>query len=438
MDTRPRDEKGDDMAFSDHYPLEAYAAIADVSWWRSSDFHSIMSRESSEARAKGGDYVMTPEFRAKLDAAQKADATDKEAWEKGGQVFKAALKAHLAELRAAGVLKPTGGLAGRDVSMATAWNAYVAGQEGDHRTSWLLGAIKQVLTRHHVRMDPDRHERRRTSPGEHVKPTSDMVEATWSAICASMDAGTSGSSFDGWAIECQDQTTGDRCELHFVGWTAVLMRRTPDHDLEVAPDAAVIPLTRVTFEVPSGRLLLTDTLRVDGFDEAIDFGDDEYGSELSLSSALGCRNRTIAHARKHGFGYCQTTNTTVRVWRNQKTGVIAVVPDDEESVVAGWDGIGSFDCDIWRITAIDETVAEALCGPGSLREHLDGRTDRDDGNIVVADVPTGRWTMHAGEDFGDRMPRHRHGLPCGVKPWCVLVPPKSKKAAASTTEAQRA
>lgn len=444
------------MAFPDHYPLEQFLSISHVAWWRSSDVQSVTSRGYADARKAGTTYVVPEELKEAQRVATAADAADKIVWEAGKEVFLHAVTAHLLELRDAGALAPTGGLRGRDVWQASAWNAFVAGEPDDHHTRWLFGLISNALTHYFVRMDDGRFEKKKTMPlGHHEGPSVDKATIAWEAICASMDSGDSGERWNGWPIECQDQKTGDRCELRFDGWTATLMRQTPSYDFEPAGDVGPLPLAAASFDVPSGELLLTDFLRVEGMNESTDFGDDEHGEDLSLSSELGRVNRTNRHAADHDMGFCQTTNTCVSVWRNPTSGVLAVVPrwggDEEDEVdgaspVKGWDRVGDFSCDVWRVTAIDLTVARRHTKEGALDAYLALRGTKLDvkglnvatanqkshehcyaNNVVSVTVQPGRWTIHCGDDFHKRLPRSRYGLPKGVKPWCVLTPPKAAK-----------
>lgn len=442
------------MAFADHYPLEAFLGIAPLCWWRATDVDTHVSELRRKAREDGaGDEWTAPhEISEARREAQAADDADKPLWEAGKDVFEVALTAHLEDLRAAGRLGATGGLKGREVWQATAWNALVAGAKPDHERKWLAGLIGRVLTTIFVRMDEGRHARRREAPlGHHVIPTRDQAKKAWEKLCSILDAGDSDDVWRTLVIpDCQDQKTGDRCEIHFKGWAATLMRRTSDYGLEPAPDVGPVPLVAATFDVPTGDLLLTDYLRVDGMNEALDFGKDEYGRVYDIGSEEGRARRSAAHAERHRMGYCQTTNTSVTAWRHPETGAIAIVDrwfgreEDEvdgSTPVAGWEKVGDFSCDMWRVTAVDAQVARELTSAEAvdrylgLRDHeasTEGLTRQQINvlhhdvcyarNVVRVKVRPGRWTMRCGDDFARRMPRHRYGLPKGVKPWCVITP----------------
>src|SRR3546814_16753082 len=82
-----------------------------------------------------------------------------------------------------------------------------------------------------------------------------------------------------------------------------------------AGDLAPIKLVSAEFSVPTGRLLLTDALRVPGFREGISFDADQEYSALSLNSELGRTRRISAHAEQHDIAYTQTANTCAVIHR---------------------------------------------------------------------------------------------------------------------------
>src|SRR3546814_569081 len=131
-----------------------------------------------------------------------------------------------------------------------------------------------------------------------------------------------------------------------------------------AGDLAPIKLVSAEFSVPTGRLLLTDALRVPGFREGISFDADQEYSALSLNSELGRTRRISAHAEQHDIAYTQTENTCVVIHRHPENGCIIVsarwnaeeVHEDEDGDAAapGWGKVGTFSCDVWRVLALDQ------------------------------------------------------------------------------------
>lgn len=426
------------MAFADHYPLAAFAAIADACWWRSGEFDYSRNK----------DVVVTPEQRR---LANDLDAKDHLRLEKHKtDVLAVALRAHLAELQSTGALAATGGIAGRKVWAATAWNALVSGQKEDYQTNWLINSLCNAHTRYFVRMDPMRRDADREL-GTHVPPTAEQVEKTWKAICEAYDSGNSNHILNGWNVECQDEITGDRCELAFTNWQAQLMRRNAKHDLEPAQDVVNLPLAAVAINMPTGKLLLTDYLRVTGIKEGIDLGNLEYDA-ASLSSDKGKLQRTQLHAELHNMGFCQTSNTMINVFVSDADGSIAFMPYDKEKM-KGWTKIERYiSCDVWRITAIDQANAVRIMTAGGndnaqadLERYLalaEGEPASREGksvqeinqehheycysqNVLRLDVAPGVWTLHCGQDFHTRVDRRALGLPRGVRPWAVLQAPQT-------------
>ena len=423
------------MAFADHYPLDAFTAISHVSWWRSSDVEDILQGEWRAAREKGVEYVMPDKLKAAREAAYKADDADKKVYDAGKKIFRQALEAHLEELRANGRLGKTGGVLGRDVEQAAAWNDFVDGNKRKWSYDWMIDNLSSTLTMVFVSMDDEAFKRRREDRlAPHQPPSDDQVVAAWEKLCTLLDAGNSDTIYRTILIDdIRDAKTSDRCQLHFSNWKATLVKQNAEYRYVPAEDVAKLPLLKASFDVPTGDLLITDFLRVEGMDKALDFDDTrEFGDELDLSSERGRNARAIAHGKEHDVGYCQTTNTSVAVWRDPATGNLAIThrwfgPEKNEvdgvSPVPGWEKVGTFSCDMWRVTAMDIATAERHTSKEAVETYLSSKDPYAD-NIVRVKVPSGRWTIHGGENFVRRLPRHRYGLPKRIKLWCILEAPK--------------
>lgn len=420
--------------FAELYPLAVYQSIADAAWWRSNEFDT--RRRTDQAGGATFD-------RQAYNAALAADAADTKRVDEHKKVFTQAVERHLANLLEIGALTPMTGLKGREVGMASAWNAMVAREPADYARRWLFDAFERLFVDEFVRMDWDKYGRARQDdhvPGHHQPPTPDQVVKAWSGICSRMDEGTSEEYVNGLSIECNDQRTGDRCEIHFAKWQPTLMVRNAKHRLEPAKDVAKAELVSADFPVPTGTLLLTDYLRVEGFKEGVTFGRDREYQDLSLSSADGRDARIRAHAEEHGVAYTQTANTSVAVHRHVKTGRLMItrrwyddakgneMREDERGVaiVRGWTSVGSFSCDMWRIMAFDRATAIARMEAGGRTDaaaELDtylNSTDAYARNVERVDVEPGTWRIHTGDEFSKRVDRRRFGIPPRVHVWCVL------------------
>ncbi len=428
------------MPFKDIYPFEDFAPIADVAWWRTNDFNG--SDYSSEA----------------YKAAQAADQADGERYKAHKTLFCERIRTHLDGLLAEGRLAPIAGVGGRRISFASAWNAYVGGQEPgnideEYARKWMLEEFQRILTRHVVGIDAGRFRRKQEegyTPGTHETPTPTQARAAWEAICDDVDTGISNYS---WDIEVHDSVTGDHCRVFFENWVPKLMRYNDQHQLEEVQDVAPLELVTARFEVLTGKLMLTDTLRIESFNEGTDFEPERDYRELDLNSALGRTKRISAHAAEHDIAYTQTTNTSVAVYRDAQGRLMVTErwgSDDDGNdlpegphgaiLVEGWECVGTFSCDVWAIFAFDRTTAIARMTAGG-EDNAEAELDRylamadatpapNDhkghheacyaGNIVHLDVEPGTWEIHAGESFAEKVDREAFGVPEGIEPWCIL------------------
>lgn len=428
------------MPFKDIYPFEDFAPIADVAWWRTNDF-------------SGSDYSSDA-----YKAAQAADQADGERYKAHKTLFCERIRTHLDGLLAEGRLAPIAGIGGRSISFASAWNAYVAGQEPgnideEYARKWMFQEFQRILTRHVVGIDTERYKRKREEgyvPGTHETPTEEQARAAWEALCEDVDAGASDYS---WDIEVQDSVTGDRCRVFFENWIPKLMRYNEEHQLVEVQDVAPLELVTARFEVPTGKLMLTDTLRIESFNEGTDFEPERDYRELDLNSALGRTKRISAHAAEHDIAYTRTTNTSVAVYRDAQGRLMAAERwgSDEDGndlpegphgaiLVEGWECVGTFSCDVWATFAFDRATAIARMTAGG-EENAEAELDRYlamagatpapgdhkghheacyAGNIVHLEVEPGTWEIHAGEEFNEKADRQALGIPDGVEPWYIL------------------
>lgn len=428
------------MAFKDIYPFEEFAPIADVAWWRTNDF-------------RGGDYNSDA-----YKAASDADQVDSKRYKEHKSLFSERVQAHLEQLLAQGRLTPITGTGGRAISFANAWNAFLAGEEPnnidkEYARKWMFEEFERILTRHVVEIDKDRFKRKREEgyvPGTHEIPTEEQARAAWEALCDDVDAGTSDYS---WDIEVHDSITGDSCRVIFDNWVPKLMRYNDQYQLEEVQDVAPLELVTASFEVPTGKLMLTDALRIESFNEGTEFDSDREYREYSLNSASGRTKRISAHAAEHDIAYTQTTNTSVAVYRDAQGRLMVTErwgSDDDGNdlpegphgaiLVEGWECVGTFSCDVWAVFAFDRSTAIARMTAGG-EDNAEAELDRylamadatpapDDhkahheacyaNNIVHLDMEPGTWEIHAGENFSKKVDREAFGIPSWVEPWCVL------------------
>jgi hypothetical protein len=374
-------------------------------------------------------------IREKADEAEGAtESARKKRQDHRKDVFEPALVAFLTMLRDEGRLGATGSVGGREIWQATAWNDFVAGQT-------FRSGLGQALTGYiHIKAVHSVSSKRIVGSFEKFGnlDTATLIERNWSALCNLMDVGTTDDL--AWAIsDLFDQQSGETCELHMTDWKAQLMTRDGYGNPFPACDLAPIELVSAEFDMPTGQLLLTDALRVPGFREGIQFDATLEYSAFSLNSELGRTRRITAHAEHHGIGYTQTGNTCVVAHRQPDTGRIIVSArwnDDEadedadgDANAPGWEKIGNFSCDVWRVLALDKATAVALMRAGGCTDASDtvladylASDDCYAKNVVSVDVQPGRWRIHSGPDFAKRVDRARFGIPNGIQPWLLLEP----------------
>ncbi|AXK43800.1 hypothetical protein [Erythrobacter aureus] len=423
------------MAFADHYSLIDFTAIADAAWWRTGDFDRVaddLERYNAAAEADKADRARLADHKVKL---------------------KAALTGHLEDLRTAGALGAASGLGGRDIPIAEAWNTFVTDGQIPRTFDWLLEALENVWSAIFVRMDQDRWARRKSEdhiPGSHQPPSGDAIRTAYERICRTYDTGTSFSEegpLNDWRIEANDRISGDRCELNFVAWKAMLTKRDDDYKPVLVEDIAPMGVVTASFDMPTGKMLLTDILRLKSFDEGTSFdANREYG-ELSLGNALGRNNLVAAHASEHQIAFTQTDNTSVAILRDAAGRLLITErfseehqDDDGDLAVPGWEVVGSFSCDVWRFMAFDrESVLARMTAGGAedaaaeldsylakadtLPDPSDHQAHHDAcyaANIVHLEVEPGQWQIHGGENFDDLADREALNLPQDLHLWCLL------------------
>lgn len=348
----------------------------------------------------------------------------------------------LEEVVASGRMGRIKGVEGRDINVAKAWNGLLDGGKPD--IHWSL-AMKFALAPSLIAIETlfDREDRDWDSP-----LTEAELDKTYALLCQRMDDGNLDVRRNTPLLEnLQDSATGDSIRIIVKEWQPLLERMDETYKWVAAHDIIRQPLAAVAFDVPSGHLLLSDFIRVDGVTQAI------KNSEKGIGSAAAQLAATIALAANHDMAYCQTSNTTISAWQVQATGAIALYDGTTLKDDAGLKSLGSFSCGVWRITAIDKEVLKRLAieggnagGDADVERHLaladapnvwpskkpwaqvaqKHSEQCDSRNILRLKVVPGEWTLHCGKDFSKRARRRKYGLPKGGTLWAVLIPSANK------------
>ena len=341
------------------------------------------------------------------------------------EVFLAAFKTHLLELRAEGRLGTTGGVAGRDVWQATEWNDLVV---TGRFSRWIAGFVGERLC--HWAMVT-------ATPRDDRPVTPEKVDSIWTSLCAVLDEGTTGFRMDldmfDWRLDTiHDLASGDRCTLVFKDWKAQLMRRI-NKGVEPAQDIGAIPLAEIEIDCPTGELILADAITAsDGaFHDAVDIGARAV-TVASVNSTQGAINCSRILAEESGFAQVVTGNTAVAVHRDGDRVLVSERWPDEDLqledadgdvTVAGWSKVGAFCCDRWSVVVVDRQVAVAhleKAGVAMPADVLDAWIADEEDEVVVMKVTPGRYRIHFGPDFSKRFDRMETGVPSGPEPWLLM------------------
>lgn len=367
-------------------------------------------------------------FRSRIDAdalaaAANIETRDRDALE---ALLMPAVESHLGDLIAEGRLMPSEDLGERHIHFLVDWDAIVSGSANDWQRLYITNAF--VVAAMHIAF--------------FIREPARALDV----LARLFDEGTSPTAEDGIfnLIEGTDTMTGERGEIRLAGFVPSfwVMDRGSGYQYRKAERMAPLEPVSATFTAPSGKLLFTDTLRVGSFSEATDFEPDRDYGVLSLNSATGRQARSLAHAAEHNFGFTQTTNTCVAVFQHGATGAIAVTERWNEDLqidehgnykdeidIAGWRRVGTFSCDMWRVTAIDRQVAAGLIAPGKpeagekeLGEYLASKGSYADNIVTLPVAPGSRWRMCCGERFSETVDRAALGLPEGLEIWALYEP----------------
>ena len=118
-------------------------------------------------------------------------------------------------------------------------------------------------------------------------------------------------------------------------------------------------MVRRTIDVPSGLLLISDVIDVDGLRDAIDnVLDDRRG--MTLNTAAGRNHYTEVYADDLRMGFASTGNTDVTILREIDGGRLLIV--DGLRGAEGWEAVGQVGCTTWCVTVADREIAVRILG----------------------------------------------------------------------------
>jgi hypothetical protein len=337
-------------------------------------------------------------------------------------VVSPAVMAHLEAVKADGRLGRIEGTDNRGIRLATAWNDFLDGTDSEWRYVLehglsqfvLIWAIEGCLkgqddpsVREQTMLDAYESMCRLMEEGRLVKPTFFPTMTAQPAL-----------------DDLRDGATGDRCRLMVEDWQPRLQK----FDLGAKDAGYWIPLETVAapvvetieIDLPTGRLLMGDYLRMPGMHEGLEarieaaLGSRIYDDEHSTNSARGRANTTRAIWNCGSVLQICTTNTTVAV--HHADGRLVVCDDHDgsgnEPAVAVMRRAAEISCDRWTVLLADRSDVLTLMKEGrdvsgkpaadGVEADLDAWMAGPDFDAVEIVVEPGRWRVSFGEALADQ------------------------------------
>lgn len=327
------------------------------------------------------------------------------------------------------------GIKGRDIRVATAWNATI----DDERVDWYW-TLSQKLG-HAVLIAGIAAQFAKGR--DHDLPLSDQENTEAHAeLCTLMDAGDLNDGLLGRGAfdELQDSRTGDRCRLIVKGWQPRLERLQRDpYAWTAVEDVEEIPTQTIEIDLPSGDILMTDYLRIESFREGLDarlehrlYGDRTYSTDYSIGTDAGSINLLEATWQEGRVLEVRTDNTSVSVFQSPE-GRLTVV----DATTRSGDGaprvrcgrkIGRFSCDRWTVLVMDRQDVLAIMAEGGSADptaELDAFLASDDcyaEDTLSLKVAPGKWRVTYGPRFDETCDRKTLGIGPSIVPWFAMEP----------------
>ena len=302
-----------------------------------------------------------------------------------------------------------------DFSYARIWNNFVANPAD--LSDWQIGdllAMPQSVLYHHCSMICTTTEREMGTGAQ-------ALETARARLIAVMAAG--GQQHD---IIVNGEIRSHRVEgtFHalFHNWTLRILqrnpewgRRNPDGSLDKAcpeliepPVLDIRPITHVKIDLPTGRLLIADWIRVAGFRDIVD--DESY----LINHAKSRIDRTIANVRRHNLMEIACSKSFPDIVRDAAgTGLCIGHPVQDKECELAQDPdiaiLGTVCTEYWACTLIDEAdlarilIQAGLDGP-SLIDAWRGSEYR--GGITSVSLDPGTWHLYFVEPHSDNRTLH--------------------------------
>lgn len=263
---------------------------------------------------------------------------------------------HLVALRDAGLIMPHTATPNRRMNDIVHWNGMFGEADGTWPDpEWAVRAVAKRLSSVMVHVPL-------IMASFAISNGRDRLESIADAVLG-IDSGSTRSIMT--EMEAQDHVSGETLTLRIRDWNPVLFLR-PHRTVEdvmsgiravevPAPDLEPTALRSVVIDMPSGRGVITDWIRVDGFTDHVDDGDIYRGAAERENEA-----EAVRYATEHGFVSARTASTSVEVVTDGRIHAVVHYDEDATKLPAGFNVLGRLSFDLRQISVIDEEALRTI------------------------------------------------------------------------------
>lgn len=305
---------------------------------------------------------------------------------------------HLLALRDAGMIVPHTATPNRRMNDIVHWNGMFGAADGtwpdpEWAVRAVAGRLSHVMVSVHLMM-----------ASFAIANGRDRLESIADAVIG-IDSGSTRSAMT--SMEAEDHVSGETLTLRMRDWNPVLLLRPDITHQDIlnrrmppetpAPDLEPAAMRSVLVDMPSGRGVITDWIRVDGFTDHVDEGDIYRGAGERENEA-----EAIRYAADHGFVSVRTASTSVDVVTDGRIHAVIRYDEDMTDVPAGFRRLGRLSFDLRQISVIDEealrTILKRLDDDAEAVERR-VREGMTDDTIAIRTVPGSHRVLHSGRGF---------------------------------------
>lgn len=263
---------------------------------------------------------------------------------------------HLLALRDAGLIVPHAATPNRRMNDIVHWNGMFGQADGNWPDpDWAVRQTADRLSNSMVSVHL-------IMASFAIKDGRDRLECIADAVSA-IDSGNTSSILT--HMECQDHVSGETLSLRMRNWCPELYLR-PEITMEdirnrvrrpdvLAPDLEPDALRSVVVDMPSGKGVITDWIRVDGFTDHVDEGDIYRGASERENEA-----EAVRYASEHGFTSVRTASTSIDVVTDGRIHAVIRYDEDMTTIPQGFRRLGHLSFDLRQVSVIDEEALRTI------------------------------------------------------------------------------